>query len=180
MSIFFYILFGVFHNRPTNKNINFFRWDFCSKIIVKLHFWKQKLMAKRRKKKKQNRFAVFPIISRKTFFRKPATDFLPAHIKFKLFIVVFQKYSYRQIISSKRNIQCNLRGHGHYVRRNGWILKVHNKPSKLLNFIAMICSKSRQRKSSNPTKISISLFLPLYKFSHKTQAHHFTHWQIQH
>lgn len=56
-------------------------------------------------------------------------------------LIYFYNYFYRQIISPKRNIQRNLRGYGHYFRRNGWILREpkrsnHSRPSSV-SFISL-------------------------------------------
>lgn len=66
-------------------------------------------------------------------------------------LIYFYNYFYRQIISPKRNIQRNLRGYGHYFRRNGWIL--------------------REPKRSNQSRPSSVSFISLSKLNPKVQSY---------
>lgn len=66
-------------------------------------------------------------------------------------LICFYNYFYRQISSPKRNIQRNLRGYGHYFRRNGWIL--------------------REPKRSNQSRPSSVSFISLSKLNPKVQSY---------
>ena len=93
--------------------------------------------------------------------------------KIKL-ICSIKNYFYRQIIKPKRNLQCNLRGYGHNLRRNGWILnqkrsKNSTFPTLFIAFLSNQGSFSYVRILIHPSKYLFAItsnYQPTTKITH--------------